>query len=142
MPVVSTAIDPNLGAVLDVRIGFDPNFGPGASPTLPPELLPALIDTGAGISSVDERLANALNLTIVDSVKQTGVGGQVECDVCLAQIEVPSLQVVFNGRFATLPLAEEGHPYFAILGRDILRHFIMRYDGPADTLTIEYTQGS
>ena len=142
MPIVSAAIDPNIGPVLDVRIGFDPNFGPGASPALGPELLPALIDTGAGISSVDERLASSLGLTTVDSVKQTGVGGEVECDVCLAQIEIPSLQVVFNGRFATLRLAEEGHPYSAILGRDILRHFIMQYNGPADTLTIEYAPRS
>ena len=142
MPFVSAAIDPNMGPVLDVRIGFDPNFGPSASPALSPELLPALIDTGAGISSVDERLASALNLTIVDSVQQSGIGGIVLCDVRLAQIEVPSLQIVFYGNFATLPLMAEGLPYSAILGRDILRHFRMQYDGPANTLTIEYSPRS
>ena len=61
----------------------------------PRQLLPALVDTGAGISSVDERLASALNLTIVDSIQQSGIGGTVLCDVRLAQIEVPSLQIVF-----------------------------------------------
>ena len=142
MPVVSTAIDLNLGPILDVRIGFDPNFRPGVSPVLPQELLPALVDTGAGISSVDERLASALNLTIVDSVQQSGIGGTVLCDVRLAQIEVPSLQIVFYGNFATLPLMAEGLPYSAILGRDILRHFRMQYDGPANTLTIEYSPRS
>ena len=90
MPVVSTVIDPNLGPVLDVLIGFDPNYRSGAPLTLPPQQLRALLDTGATISSVDERLARTLNLTVVNSVKQTGIGGEVECDVCLAQIEVPS----------------------------------------------------
>ena len=138
MPVARTTIDPDLGPVLEVRVGFDPNYRPDTSLILPTEQLYALVDTGAAISSVDERLASALNLTIVDSIKQTGIGGEVESDVCLTQIEIPSLQVVLNGPFATLPLAEEGHPYSAILGRDILRHFRMQYDGPADTLTIEY----
>ena len=139
MPVVNTVFDPNPGPVLDVLIGFDPNYRSGTPLTLPPQQLRALLDTGATISSVDERLARTLNLTVVNSVKQTGIGGEVECYVCLAQIEVPSLQVVFNGRFATLPLLEEGHPYSAILGRDILRYFTMQYDGPAGTLTIEHT---
>ena len=67
MPVVSTAIDLNLGPILDVRIGFDPSFRSGVSPVLPQELLPALVDTGAGISSVDERLANSLNLTMASA---------------------------------------------------------------------------
>ena len=142
MPVVNTIIDPNLGPVLDVLIGFDPNYRSGAPLTLPSQPLRALLDTGATISSIDERLARTLNLTVVDSVKQTGISGEVECDVCLAQIEVPSLQVIFNGRFATLPLAEEGQPYSAILGRDILRYFRMQYDGPTDTLTIEYAPRS
>ena len=142
MPVVSTIMDPNLGPVLNVLIGFDPNYRSGAPLTLPPQQLRALLDTGAAISSIDERLARTLNLTVVNSVKQTGIGGEVECDVCLAQIEVPTLQVVFNGRFATLPLSEEGHPYSAILGRDILRHFKMQYNGPAGTLSIDYVPRS
>ena len=142
MPVVSTAIDPNLGPILDVRIGFDPNYRLGASLILPTQQLYALVDTGASISSIDSNIASAQNLTVVNSVRQSGIGGEVECDVCLAQIEIPSLQVVLNGRFATLPLVEEGHPYSAILGRDILRHFIMKYDGPESILTIEHTPTS
>ena len=97
--------------------GFDPNYQPGAPLILPAQQLYALVDTGASISSNDEGLARAQNLTVVSSVRQLGIGGEVKGDVCLAQIEIPSLEIVFNGRFATLPLAEEGHPYSAILGQ-------------------------
>ena len=34
MPVVSTIMDPNLGPVLDVLIGFDPNYRSGTPLTL------------------------------------------------------------------------------------------------------------
>ena len=68
----------NLRPIIAVQIGFDPTFDPrviGAVPGLGPQYYPALIDTGATVSSIDAALAASLGLRILDNQPALGIGG-------------------------------------------------------------------
>jgi hypothetical protein len=82
------------GPTILIDIGFDPAlFGrslpsiPGAS--TPPAAIravqvPALLDTGASESSIDEQLAQQLQLPLIDKQTSVGISGPVVLNVYLA----------------------------------------------------------
>lgn len=55
----------------------------------------------------------------------------------LAQIFVPALSFTLYGMFAGVHLAAGGQEHFALIGRDFLRHFIMRYDGGTGAVSLQ-----
>jgi hypothetical protein len=65
------------GPTIEVRIGYDPDYqpSPGRRAQLPPELLPALVDTGAQETALDAELAYSLNLPILERRQIAGAGG-------------------------------------------------------------------
>jgi len=117
------------GPVLKVRIGFDPKFRDGARPNLPATEHAALIDTGAFASCIDSTLASTLGLPVIDRRLVSGVHGEGEVNVHLAQIYIPSLKFSTKGPYAAVHLHAGGQPYGALLGRSFLRFFTMTYDG-------------
>ena len=135
--------DPDLlissGPFVRVRIGFEPQYDPDDSdrlPGIPSYQYPALIDTGATECCIDATLARALDLPVVDRISIVGAHGPQDTDMYRAQIYVPGLRAMFDGRVAGLPLRSAGQPFFALLGRDFLRMFTMVYDGPTGSVTI------
>ena len=126
------------GPSLQVRVGFDWAHQPGYStfPQLPEDLLPALVDTGAGDSCVDSDLARDLDLPVVDHERISGVGGEFETDIYLAQIYIPSLNMTLYGEFAAVHLKSSGQPYSALLGRTFLQNVTMSYDGRTGVVLI------
>ena len=119
------------GPTIDVQIGFDPGYQPSAGrrAQLPPELLPALVDTGAQETALDAEFARSLNLPILERRQIAGANGLFETTVYLAQIYVPELDFTIVGPFDSANLAAGGQPYYALIGRTFLRHFNMTYDG-------------
>ncbi|MXW14140.1 MAG: hypothetical protein F4120_11040 [Rhodothermaceae bacterium] len=86
----------NCGPIIDVQIGYDPNFDINkihisGLPKLGQKKYRALIDTGATGSSIDKDLANSMGLHIVDKGSMIVGSGVQEFDRYLAQIYVPSL---------------------------------------------------
>lgn len=124
------------GPTLQVRVGFDPTFSQGAVPGLPADTFPALVDTGAGGSCIDSDLARELELPIVDRGVVAGALGAGDVNFHLAQIYVPELDGTINGIFAGVHLVAGGQPHLALLGRDFLRFFTMRYDGRTGSVTL------
>jgi hypothetical protein len=55
------------------------------------ENVPALIDTGAMISGIDESLAKQLRLPLINQISSGGVHGQGPLNVYLADISIPLL---------------------------------------------------
>ena len=53
-----------------------------------------------------------------------------------AQIHFPELGSTLNGSFSGVLLADSGQPHIALLGRDLLRHFSMAYDGRTGRVTL------
>ena len=128
-----------VGATLDVRIGLDLSYDPNGvnPPDLGVRLFSALIDTGASESGIDADLADDLRLPVVDRQTIAGVHGAASLNLHIAQMHVPDLGYAMRGEFIGVHLTRAGLPYFAIIGRDILRHLSMTYDGTTGSVTLE-----
>ena len=129
------------GPTLLVEIGFDPDFedSDAKRPNIAPDLLPALVDTGATESCIDADYAHSLGLLTFnrddDSVVM-GIGGVTPLDHYLAQIYVPALDETIYGLLAGVRLQAGRQPYYALIGRDFLQNFTMSYEGPTGVVTL------
>jgi predicted aspartyl protease len=123
-----------------VDVGFDPNFGiaAGANPVPVPGItgVRALVDTGAFESCIDSLLAVQLNLPVIDRCQICGTVGRHEVNIHLAQVRVPSLDLMEYGSFAGVHLAEGGQQYQALIGRTFLQHLTMTYEGRSGAVTL------
>lgn len=97
---------------------------------------PALIDTGASESCIDNELAKSLGLTQIDVIAISGVGGMQNHPVYLCSILIPSLNIAQYGRFAGVNLAVGGQTHRVLLGRTFLNGTIMIYDGIRGQVTL------
>ena len=105
------------GPTVLVDIGFDPAFFgttlppvPGASAppiAIPSVQVPALLDTGASESCIDEQLAQRLQLPLIDTSTRAGIGGVITLSIYLAHIVIPTLAIQF-GRFTGVHLQAGG----------------------------------
>jgi len=96
----------------------------------------ALVDTGAQDSCIDRALATRLKLPAVDRQVVCGVG-RLEVDVFMAQIHIEKLKYTIYGRFAGVPLEENGHRQLVLIGRSFLRDCKLIYDGKSGDVTIQ-----
>jgi hypothetical protein len=97
----------------------------------------ALVDTGASCSCVEERLLQRLQLQPVNQVKMTGATGARLQNVYHPRLlfpgtPIPPLEMQVVGvQMNQLPLV-------CLLGRDVLRHFVLIYNGPQGSYTIAF----
>jgi hypothetical protein len=117
------------GPELIVDIGFDPNFAGIGKPNLAAPGVPALVDTGAIFSFIDNDLAVSLKLPIVNQQAVSGSNGKHTVNMYLGHIYVPSLPHTIAGQFGGVHLVAGGQRHNAILGRTFLMHFTMIYNG-------------
>ncbi len=126
------------GPTIAVVIGFDPHYqaSAGVPPSLSPNGLPALIDTGADASYMDASLASELNLPVADPQALIAASGIVDAPVHLAQICTPHLDTTVCGQFASVNLTEGEQTHYVPIGRTFLRHFSMAYEGRTGSVII------
>ena len=98
--------------------------------------VPALIDTGAAESCIDEDLATELGLPLVDRQTCSGVGGEHELNIYLGHIRIPGLNQIQWGRFTGAKLASGRQPHRALIGRAQLNGMILVYDGRTGVVTL------
>lgn len=129
------------GPTLLVDIGFDPAHDPITNPSGTPMAgikgVQALVDSGATESCIDSLLAAQLNLPLVNRRPVSGVHGEKEVNVYLAQVYIPSLKAVINGYFCGVDLKAGGQMHSALIGRTFLRHFHMIYEGDTGKVIIK-----
>ncbi len=94
------------------------------------------MDTGAGISCIDNILASQLKLPIGDRRPISGAHGKAEVNMYLAQVHVPSLSFTIYGMFAGVDLQAGGQMHMALIGRTFLSAFTLIYEGRTGTVTI------
>jgi predicted aspartyl protease len=126
------------GPTIMVDIGFDPAFfgatlppipgATGAPVSIPPVQVPALIDTGAAESCIDEQLAQQLQLPLINTTVRSGISGSVTLNMYLAHISIPNL-VTEYGQFTGVHLHAGGQFHRALLGRKVLDDVLLVYDG-------------
>ncbi len=129
-----------------VEVNFDPGLfhtdpaqvqaALAARAAAPPQLVEALIDTGARESCIDEDLAIALQLPLIDEGEASGVGGKDKFNIYLGHIRIMALNFYQYGRFLGVKLQKGQQPHKAILGRTLLQGMILVYDGRTGTCTI------
>jgi len=125
-------------STLLVQIGGDHAYhlSRAQKPDLPLEKHPALVDTGASESCIDSDLALGLRLPIMDRQNVAGVHGIGIVNIHLAQIYIPALKFTIYGSFAGVHLRAGGQPHSALIGRDFLQHFTMKYEGRTGTVIL------
>jgi Aspartyl protease len=125
------------GPELVVEIGFDPNWaGTGKPANLGSPNVHALIDTGAIASFIDDTLATTLQLPIVNQQVVSGSNGKHTINSYLAHIYIPALDITHSGQFGGVHLIAGGQRHSALIGRTLLRHFQLTYDGPSGLVEI------
>ena len=89
----------------------------------------ALLDTGASVSSLDITFAQSLELSVSGthrSARATGEGDYPNYD---AVVQIPVLGITVPSPIGGLPLRAHGHPWDAIIGRDILCQYEFTVNG-------------
>ncbi len=89
----------------------------------------ALLDTGASISSLDITFAQALELPVSGTHRSTGATGEGDYPNFDATLLIPILDVTVSSPIGGLPLRAHGHPWDAIIGRDILCRYEFSVNG-------------
>jgi predicted aspartyl protease len=122
------------GPTILVDTGWDQQFNYASIPlqSLPASgstNIPALVDTGACESCIDEALAQNLGLPMVDRQVVAGVGGQLTVNVYLAHLSCAAIGHLMYGRFSGVHLTTGGQPHRAVIGRTFLQGLLMIYDG-------------
>jgi len=121
-----------IGPTMSVDVGFDPTWKVGNATGPVPGItnINALVDTGAIESCIDALLATNLGLPLVDRMQVSGAHGAHPVNGYVAQIHLlPPLNFTIYGRFAGVHLAAGGQAHQVLLGRTLLRHFTLFYDG-------------
>ena len=98
----------------------------------------ALIDTGASITSIDQSIVQALSLIPVGVTPVATPSGQDEqflypCRITFPGTPIPSLNFdrVTESKLGGFGIA-------ALIGRDLLRHFLLVYNGVEGSWTLAF----
>lgn len=134
------------GAILEVSVAqpalVAERLRAEGRPVPEPSVIRALVDTGATISGLDNRVAGRLGLVQTGSVTLAGIGGTTEQPVYSAAVGFPALAApgLDPARLAGTSLGSAD--FEMLLGRDILRHLVMTYDGPREMFTLTHAGGA
>lgn len=96
-------------------------------------LIRALVDTGADSTVIPGHVAEELGLPIVEYARIEGVGSVREVSVHAALVQLGDVET----KLSVAAFEEE-----RVVGRDLLRHFVTRLDGPKGILSFETAKPS
>lgn len=101
----------------------------------------ALVDTGAAMSAVADRVMQELDIPPLEqreTMTPHGIGYSKTYNASASFPTLSYMDVVLEGASGSyLGEAEDGQPELIMLiGRDLLRHLVIHYDGPNGRATI------
>lgn len=99
----------------------------------------ALIDTGASDICIDYRIAHALKLREIDQRMIGTAGGPIEVAVYNGVFEVPLIG--FSRMMRLFAPRIDRINYNVLIGRSLLRDYIVTFDGPSNHCTFAYPTG-
>ena len=102
-----------------------------------------MIDTGATFCAIDDTVAQQLGLQPVGMQAIGGAAGIQQHPLYAAKMSFPGTQLpsLESSRLVGVNLAGHaanvaGGPLLALVGRDLLKHFVMVYNGPMGLITM------
>ncbi len=110
----------------------------------PPRPLKALLDTGASVTVISKKFANYCKLFPTnEGTEITAIGATHHCGEHAGAISFPNtdLQPLDPVRILSADFPK-GKYYACLIGRDILRNWIITFDGRAKKVTILERSGS
>jgi len=101
----------------------------------------ALIDTGAYASAIDTAVFLALQIQAIDRAPFASAGGNATSEIFPANLSFPELKIskLEMERVLGCPLGWTGkndEDFLMLIGRDILKNFLLVYDGVHGELLI------
>ena len=110
----------------------------------PPRTGLALIDTGAFATAVDEAIFRDLGVSPIDVIETQSTSGSDKSNVYPAEVSFPDLglreipleRVV--GVNLGWPVGSGGKNVIMLLGRDLLKYFLLLYNGPRSDITLAW----
>jgi hypothetical protein len=131
------------GPLITVGIGPSPlqaaaARAAGLAPPVP-ELAQALIDTGAKVTCIDSKIAQALDLRKTGTARMWTAGATVsravyDIEVTLTSPRLYRVPAIIRALDADLWT----YGIHVLIGRDVLRYCRFGYDGPAGLFTLDY----
>jgi len=125
------------GPVLSVEITLPQQVAAirGDSKTYPTN---ALIDTGAQGTCISTAAASDLGLLPVNQMQMIGVNGPELCNVYVVDFTFPGSGINLRNWNVTEAQGLPSQEFEMLLGRDVLRHFLLVYDGERGEVGLEY----
>jgi hypothetical protein len=104
----------------------------------PPVTGLAMLDTGASVCVIDEDALAGLGITPLGTMTISTATGSAVRPTYAASISFPGtpLPNVNFTNFVGAPL--QGHGVVALIGRSVLRHFLIVYNGPDGSVSVAY----
>jgi predicted aspartyl protease len=130
------------GPTIPVAIGLPPatlDLFQSAGLTVPPPVTGlALIDTGASVCVIDDEALTGLGITPSGTMAISTTSGSAVQSTYAASISFPGtpLPSVNFTDFVGSPL--QAHGIVALIGRSVLRHFVVIYNGPDGSVSVAY----
>jgi predicted aspartyl protease len=126
------------GPTVEVSVGVHDYFAKAlethGKPVPPPIVGDAMIDTGATTTTIDIRVADALNLSQSGTVQSVGIGGASTGFRAACSVDIKGLKVsIPRAHCHQLPQSAK---LIALIGRDVLRHMVLKYDGINGLVTL------
>jgi hypothetical protein len=145
MPILTGRISPE-GPTIDIKVMQSPQrvaaLKKANRPFASPSTVVGLIDTGASSSALDRIVIAGLDLqhrgVVSIHTPSTGPGYETrdEYDACLVLGETSLRPMVLTLPVIGCDFSSQG--FLALIGRDVLRHCKLAYDGPLDLFTLEF----
>ena len=112
------------------------HLGPYITVSIRGHTFRALLDTGAGGSSIDLTIAGVLNLPQNGTQDSTGVTGKGTYPKFAVDVYIPRLKLTLPSPVPSLPLMANGLPWAVIVGRDVLCRYDFGVDGRTGTVRL------
>ncbi len=118
-----------LGPTLRVDVGAKNRARNGGAPDLQFKGVKALVDTGAGVHAIDDTFAAEIGLQRSDEGTLSGAMGDAPVNIYTARVYIPGFELLLFERFYGVKLHEGNQWHRVVLGRPLLRNYVLSYDG-------------
>lgn len=130
-----SAYGPLVDVVVSVPSNLHSSFTDAGKQVPPPLRIAAMIDTGCTRTAIDKEIIEKLQIAPTGTTTSLTASGPAPVELFPVQIDFPALQAgILIPQAMSCDLS--GQTIDALVGCDLLKHFVMIYDGIAGRVTL------